>query len=76
MQDKDRVKRISVIVNNYTFTCEQVAAFTKLCINQGIDVVVMMFAQISDKDNFETVLKVFTFAEEKAEVLEKTGWKK
>jgi len=75
-RDVDKLKRIRTAASNFTFTCAQVAQVAKLTVAFYESSVMELYPVISDKENFEVVLSVFKWKEEKEHVLSKSGWKK
>jgi hypothetical protein len=72
-KDPDKMKRIKAATANYKFTCKQTITLGEATKNIWCDTVVLLYPVISDKDNFSTVLKMFKFKEERAEVLQRLG---
>eukprot|EP00128_Syssomonas_multiformis_P004762 Colp12_sorted_trinity150504_noHs@31510 len=69
-QDKDRMRLLKQAVEETTLTCKQVIAFfnTMKFGESKPQAVILCYPGISDRDNFEQVLKALPFEEDRKDV--------
>jgi hypothetical protein len=73
VSDKDKLRKITVLAQSHTFTAQQVADTCELTKSMWCDTAVLLYPSISDQDNFDVVLKIFKYKDEREEVMKKVG---
>jgi hypothetical protein len=65
--DKDRLRLIKALAQHNTFTCEQAATLMAVAHfgGAGIEAALMLWSKITDKENEQTLVDSFEYADEK-----------
>eukprot|EP00467_Chlorarachnion_reptans_P003562 CAMPEP_0114511556 /NCGR_PEP_ID=MMETSP0109-20121206/14464_1 /TAXON_ID=29199 /ORGANISM="Chlorarachnion reptans, Strain CCCM449" /LENGTH=118 /DNA_ID=CAMNT_0001691099 /DNA_START=75 /DNA_END=431 /DNA_ORIENTATION=- len=71
-KDKDKLRRITAVCSSHLLSCDQALQLVKLTKGCNIDVAVICYGSLTDKQNFaKTVISSFQWDEEKKEAAEK-----